>query len=194
LPREPVLGASSCGLARNRLRSRNPLPVSNRLQFDNFICTDSRTVHGIGLDRRLPVVLVAGFASDMQPSRTSRHLIAGKHLLPSQEPDVTRILPSGAFSTTSVALSVTTKRSRTFSRFFTDIIPPARPRAIDYAPVSDYASFDFDCDRHPICRQSRAIVPLRERGLVRGRQLLQNFFELLWCHNSPRCEFFFQRA
>jgi hypothetical protein len=36
---------------------------------------------------------------------------------PAQEPDVTRILPSGAFSQTSLVLSVVASFSKTFSRF-----------------------------------------------------------------------------
>ena len=46
--------------------------------------------------------------------RNSSNLIAQKHLAPSQEPDVTRILPSGGRSMTIVLFSVVAKRSRTF--------------------------------------------------------------------------------
>src|SRR5438067_3556601 len=55
------------------------------------------------------------------------HLSLQDPLQPSQEPDVTRILPSSAFSQTSAVLSVVASFSRTFSRFSVLISPPARP-------------------------------------------------------------------
>src|SRR5437763_1560636 len=72
----------------------------------------------IDRDRRVPLVQRLGFASDVEPGVGSRvphleHLILQNNLLAVQEPDVTRILPSGWRSMTIVVRSDVAKRSRT---------------------------------------------------------------------------------
>ena len=58
---------------------------------------------------------VAGYVYTPLDIAHLEHLIAQKHLFAVQEPDVTRILPSGWRSITIVALSLVARRSRTFS-------------------------------------------------------------------------------
>jgi hypothetical protein len=63
----------------------------------------------------------AGLPGEVQATldrRDREHLTVQNHILAVQEPDVTCILPSGAFSQTIVALSVVANLSRTFSSLF----------------------------------------------------------------------------
>ena len=81
--------------------------------------------------RRVRLVRRLGFASHMQPGIGGRvsdleHLIPENDLLAVQEPDVTRILPSGWRSMMIVVLSDVAKRSRTFSSMST----PKTPRGL----------------------------------------------------------------
>jgi hypothetical protein len=81
----------------------------------------AQTIGVIGLIGWVPVVRRLGFPSDLEPGVGDRvpqleHPILQKHLLsPSQDPDVTRILPSGWPLNHDVVLSDLAKRSRTFS-------------------------------------------------------------------------------
>jgi hypothetical protein len=62
--------------------------------------------------------MLARFSRYMQPAVDVAHLkdlIAKMTFSASQDPDVTRILPSGCFSITSVVLSDVASFSRTFS-------------------------------------------------------------------------------
>jgi hypothetical protein len=43
-----------------------------------------------------------------------------------------------------------------------------------------HATLPFDADFAARCLLDH------DRGVVRRRQFLQNFFELLWCHKSPK--------
>ena len=87
-------------------------------------------VRVIRLDRRVQVVVVLQFASDVQSAIGTRitdleHLITLSTFSPSQEPDVVRILPSGWRSITIAMRSDVASFSSIFSRFSTRIIVPS---------------------------------------------------------------------
>jgi hypothetical protein len=91
-------------------------------------------------------------------------LIAQKHLFPSQEPDVTRILPSGWRSMTIEALSEIAKRSRTFSSV-------SVPLKLLVSPSETFDGFCLEIDRQQIPAR-KLLVWLRNlrRILRRNRQ------------------------
>jgi hypothetical protein len=72
----------------------------------------------MGLDRRVPFIRLLCLSGDVDALidvADFEHLILENDLLPSQELDVTLILPSGARSTTIVVFSPVANRFRTFS-------------------------------------------------------------------------------